>query len=52
MEIGFVSKWIQRRMALGVKAFSICSSPRIPSSHLTSHLKGLALLFPQCVWEL
>ncbi len=44
MDIGFVSKLIQRRVALGLKALTICSSPKIPSSHLTAHLKGFAFL--------
>ncbi len=47
LESGLTSKPIQRRVALGVKAFSICNSPVITSSHSALHGKGFALLCPQ-----
>ncbi len=50
--MGFSSKLIQRRVALAVKAFSICSSPVSTSSRSAVHLNGFALLSPQCTWKL
>ena len=50
VESGLTSKPIQRRVALAVKAFSICSSPRIPSCHSAFHLNGFAFLCRSRIW--
>ncbi len=47
LESGLTSKPIQRRVALGVKALTICNSPVITSSHSAFHWKGFALLSSQ-----
>ena len=51
-EIRFTSKLIQRRVALGVKAFSICTSPVMMSSHSVVQGRDRALLSPQCTVKL
>lgn len=46
MEIGLVSKLIQRRVALGVKGSMISNSPVMISTHSAFHENGFALLSP------